>query len=188
MTTRNKNLRGGKRQRRRNGVTGGPCSWDGCQGTDAVHGFCLTHYSRIRHNGDFEHLLPPHARQPRCSTSGCDSPMYARGLCRACYSQDARGAEIADRRGLQVPFNAHRFMVLLALRGVTKRDVFEMLGVTHQGFDQALRRGTLRRGWAECIAEYLSVNVAWLESADPPNLLGVAGHVRDASPLQNGGG
>lgn len=73
------------------------CSIEGCDRTAIARGWCSTHYSRWRFNGD-----PLEAREydstRKCKVEGCTLPHSSRGWCRKHYKRWEKTGEVERER------------------------------------------------------------------------------------------
>ena len=61
------------------------CSVDGCGRLHIARGYCMTHWTRLRKQGDVQADLPIRSkkRQMVCSIEGCGLPHYCKAMCRS---------------------------------------------------------------------------------------------------------
>jgi hypothetical protein len=69
-------------------------STDVCLITDCgrpswVRGWCSMHYQRWQDHGDPLKTVKESAAGRTCTREGCEKPVYAKGICKSCYSKDA---------------------------------------------------------------------------------------------------
>lgn len=60
------------------------CTVDGCGRPHTARGYCLTHWTRLRKQGDAQPDVPIKAKKRNlfCSVEGCDAPHYCKAMCR----------------------------------------------------------------------------------------------------------
>lgn len=96
------------------------CSVPDCDRKHEAHGYCRTHYERLRRTGSIgEEPVRQVGVHAQCSVDGCERDHYARGLCRSHYGRARRQGTPGDAdlsRPESVTYNAVHWR-LIAHRG-----------------------------------------------------------------------